>query len=70
MMKLGDIKETTKKFTAWGYSIKSVWLTKWMPTGEYQVLGLCWGEDKKSHGWCTLYSCKSLKEARAYAKAC
>lgn len=70
MMKLGDIKETTKKITAWGYGIKSVWLTKWMPTGEYQVLGLCWGEDEASHGWCVLFSSSSLKEARAYAKAC
>lgn len=70
MLKLGEMKETSKKITAWGYTIKRVWLTKWMPTDEYQVWGLCWGTDNQSHGWCTLFSSKSLKEARAYAKAC
>lgn len=70
MMKLGEMKEASKKITVWRYHINRIWLTKWMPTGEYQVWGLCWGEDHQAHGWYTLFSSKSLKEARAYAKAC
>lgn len=63
-MKVGECKKlTNNKF------IKAIWLTKWMPTKEYQVLGLCTDENKDAIGWCVLFS-GTLGEARDYAKRC
>ena len=49
-----------------GYPIRELWLTKWVPTKEYQVWGLCIDKDGKATGWCVLFS-GTLKQARDYA---
>ena len=68
-MKLGTIKDIKiGKVRAWGYDIKSIWLCKNLSSGTYVVMGLCW-DGERAHGWCTLKSTESLKEARAYANS-
>lgn len=63
MMRLGEIKEVSKKVRRWGGYIEQVWLAKWMPTGEYQLLGLVRRDDGTANGWCTLKQ-GTLKECR------
>lgn len=64
MLKLGEIREVSKKVRMWGGYIEQVWLAKWMPTGEYQLLGLVRLDNGNANGWCTLKQ-GSLKECRA-----
>ena len=72
-MKLGTEKMLERgTLQAWGSEIERIWLTKWMPTGEYQVMGLCveYAEDGtrlRATGWCTLFG-GTLKACRAYAR--
>ncbi|MCD8013318.1 MAG: hypothetical protein LUG99_09100 [Lachnospiraceae bacterium] len=74
MMRLGEEKELARGAKKVGkHEIEKIQLTKWMPTGEYQVIGLCadYAEDGTrlgAAGWCTLFG-GTLKEARAYAES-
>lgn len=56
MLRLGEVRDADD-------GKMKVWLTKWIPTGEYQILQFRreWG------GWVTGYA-GTLKEARAYAR--
>ena len=61
-MKVGECKELTNNKL-----IKKIWLTKWMPTKEYQVWGLRTDENQNATGWCVLFG-GTLGQARNYAK--
>lgn len=61
-MKLGEHKRLKN-----GGNIREIWLTKFRPTKEYQVWGLCTDENGKATGWSVLFS-GTLKQARNYTK--
>lgn len=56
MFKMGEIRNARP-----GQGFTKVWLTKWVPTGHYQVLGLGKG------GWYVLVDTDSLRIARKLA---
>ena len=62
MIKLGDMLNTEKS----GY--RKLWLCKWVPTGEYQVLALVWDEvNDVAKGWATVYG-GTIAGARRFIK--
>ena len=67
-MKLGEMREATNNVEVWGGNIEKVWLTKWMPTKHYQLLGLVRLPNGNANGWCILLDSENLKACREAAR--
>lgn len=66
-MKLGQEIMVNKGVKMWGGKIERVWLTKWLPTGHYQLLGLVRKEDGEANGWCVLKDSERIGDCRRAA---
>ena len=66
-MKLGEIKKVDRGVQMWGGKIEQVWLTKWMPTKHYQLLGLVRLENGKVKGWYCLKDSAHIADCRKAA---
>ena len=66
-MKLGQIVNVSGGVEKWGGKIEQVWLTKWIPTGHYQLLGLVRLSDGRANGWCVLMDSKKIGDCRKAA---
>lgn len=70
MIKLGETRKTHSGMTIGDYNAEQVWLCKNGKSGEYLVMVLLKDTHDIAHGWWTLYSTPSLKNARSYAASC
>lgn len=66
-MKLGETKEVSNGVEMWGGKIEKVWLTKWLPTNHYQLLGLVRLPNGKADGWCCLEDSEHIGDCRKAA---
>lgn len=66
-MKLGEIKFVNNMVKMWGGTIEQVWLTKWLPTGHYQLLGLVRLSNGNANGWCVLKDSEHIGDCRRAA---
>lgn len=63
-MKLGEIKVVGNGIKMWGGKIEQIWLTKWLPTMHYQLLGLVRLPNGRANGWCVLTDSARIGDCR------